>query len=122
MRDGATGTVKAVRLVHRQQCFGAFERDALLAQRVCSGAQAPQPPAGDCTGRTQAFRPFHDQECRPLEEGGRIPIRSHTGVIGWMLRGVQKALVILLENASLSAGLDSCMTSVIARKRAPSAS
>ena len=82
MRDGATGTVKAVRLVHRQQCFGAFERDALLAQRVCSGAQAPQPPAGDCTGRTQAFRPFHDQECRPLEEGGRIPIRSHTGVIG----------------------------------------
>ena len=45
--------------------FWSFERDALLAQRVCSGAQAPQPPAGDCTGRTQAFRPFHDQECRP---------------------------------------------------------
>ena len=36
---GATGTVKAFRLVHRQQCPGAFELDALLAQRICGGTQ-----------------------------------------------------------------------------------
>ena len=43
---GATGTVKAIRLVHRQQCPGAFELDALLAQRSGGGVQRPQPPAG----------------------------------------------------------------------------
>jgi hypothetical protein len=42
-----------------------------------------------------------------LEEGGRIPIRSHTGVIGMdAKRSAKRALVILLENASLFAGIE----------------
>ncbi len=42
---GTAGTVKAFRLVHRQQCSGAFELDALLAQRSRSGVQR-SPAAG----------------------------------------------------------------------------
>src|ERR1700724_1884058 len=36
---GATGAVKAFRLVHREQYPGAFELDALLAQRSRSCSQ-----------------------------------------------------------------------------------
>src|SRR5216683_118564 len=43
---GATGAVKALRLVHRQQRPGAFELDALLAQRVCGGVQRPPTASG----------------------------------------------------------------------------
>ena len=42
---GAAGAVEAVRLVHRQQRLGAFQRDALLAQRSRGGLQRA-PAAG----------------------------------------------------------------------------
>jgi hypothetical protein len=41
----ATWAIKAIRLVHRQQCPGAFELDALVAQGFGGGVQRP-PAAG----------------------------------------------------------------------------
>src|SRR6202011_1127220 len=51
IRPSATGTVKAIGLVHRQQRLGAFEYYALLAQRVCSGTQGTPPARGGIVRR-----------------------------------------------------------------------
>src|SRR6516164_6637250 len=46
----AAGAVKALGLVLRQQCSGAFELDALLAQRSGGGVQRPPPPSRRMVG------------------------------------------------------------------------
>jgi hypothetical protein len=48
IRPRAAGAVKVIRLVHRQQCPGAFELDALLARRSCRCPQ--RTPAGGLYG------------------------------------------------------------------------
>jgi len=47
----ATGTVEAVRLVHRQQRLRTLQRDALLAQRLCRCPQGTPATCGSVIGR-----------------------------------------------------------------------